>query len=126
AKSAGGVLEVTTKRGEAGKMKISLSNNTAFQRPSNLPKRLSLLDEMNYVNLSRKHAGLDPEYTEEDLGYVREGTEFVEDSTNGLWKTYNQTDIMDMFLRDSYLMTKNNIQMSGGGEKITYLASIGN
>lgn len=58
AQSAGGVLLVTTKRGKSGKAKISFSSNMAFQSPSNLPKRLSLIDEMNYMNLARKNAGL--------------------------------------------------------------------
>lgn len=126
AKSAGGVLEVTTKSGTKGKMNISFSSNTAWQEPNNLPRRLSLIDEMNYVNLARANAGLDPEYTEEDLGHAQSGNEFVVDPTNGLWKTYNQTDFMDLFLRDQYMMTKNSVRMSGGGEKITYSASIGN
>lgn len=126
AKSAGGVLEVTTRSGEKGKMRVSLSSNVAFQRPNNLPRRLSLKDEMEYVNLARANAGLDPEYTEEDLGYVTSGTEFVEDPTNGLWKTYNQTDFMDQELRKEYMMYNNSVRMSGGGEKITYAASIGN
>lgn len=126
AKSAGGVLEVTTKKGEKGKMKVSLSNNTSMQRPSNMPRRLSLLDEMDYVNLARHNAGLDPEYTEEDIKNAKEGNEFVEDPTNGKWKTYNQKDIIDQFVRDEYMMVKNNAQISGGSDKITYRASVGN
>ncbi|MDR2229571.1 MAG: TonB-dependent receptor [Flavobacteriaceae bacterium] len=126
AQSAGGVLLVTTKRGKSGKAKISFSSNMAFQSPSNLPKRLSLIDEMNYMNLARKNAGLDPEYKDDDLDYARRGVEFVLDPTNNLWRTYNQKDFIKETLRDTYSMMKNNVQISGGNDRITYMASIGN
>lgn len=40
-RAANGVVIVTTKRGEAGKPKVTLSARTSFQSPANLPKMLT-------------------------------------------------------------------------------------
>ncbi|MFD2553642.1 SusC/RagA family TonB-linked outer membrane protein [Sphingobacterium tabacisoli] len=125
AQSAGGVLLVTTKGGVAGKTRIAFSNNTAFQRAANIPNRLSLIDEMNYMNLARANAGLGPEYFEVDLDRAVNGPTFVE-GADKQWLTYNQENILDYVIRDSYGMYNNNLQMSGGTEGVNYMTSIGN
>jgi len=125
AQSAGGVLLVTTKGGEKGRSRISLSSNLASSRPGNLPGRLSLIDEMNYMNLARANAGLGPEYTAEDLDYAVNGPVFVL-GNNNKWRTYNRENLIDRLIRKSYGMYNNNLQLAGGGEKVTYLASLGN
>jgi len=126
AQSAGGVLLVTTKGGETGRSRISLSSNVASSRPGNLPGRLSLVDEMNYMNLARANAGLGPEYSAEDLDYAANGPVFVLNPTNNKWRTYNQENLIDRLIKKSYGMYNNNVQLSGGSEKATYLASLGN
>lgn len=125
AQSAGGVLLVTTKKGQKGKSRISLMSNMAWQMPANIPKRLSLIDEMNYVNTARANAGLAPEYNEEDLNYAVNGPTFVLGS-NGQWRTYNQENLIDKVVKKSYTMNNTNLQFSGGSENVTYMASLGN
>src|SRR5690606_18581733 len=125
AQSAGGVILVTTKKGTSGVGRISVSSNLGIQRPGSMPDRLSLIDEMNYVNLARKNAGIAAEYSEEDLGYAVNGPTFVLGS-NGQWRTYNQQNILDQIIQKKYNIYNNNIQFSGGSEKITYMASLGN
>jgi len=125
AQSAGGVILVTTKIGKIGKPRINLSSNLGIQRPGNIPKRLSLIDEMNYVNLARANAGLNPEYSEEDLYYAVNGPAFVL-GDNGLWRTYNQESLIDMVVKDYYTIYNHNVQISGANEKIAYMASLGN
>ncbi len=125
AQSAGGVVLVTTKRGKSGVGQISFSSNLGIQRPGAIPNRLSLIDEMNYVNLARKNAGIAEEYTEEDRKYAVEGPTFVLGS-NGQWRTYNQENIIDQVIQKKYNIYNNNLQFSGGSEKITYMASLGN
>ncbi|MFD1771613.1 SusC/RagA family TonB-linked outer membrane protein [Sphingobacterium suaedae] len=125
AQSAGGVLLVTTKKGQNGPARISISSNTAWQRPANIPERLSLIDEMNYVNLARANANMAPEYSEEDLAYAVNGPTFVL-GDNNLWRTYNKENLIDQVVKKSYEMYNNNLQISGGNEKVTYLTSVGN
>lgn len=124
AQSAGGVVLITTKGGKVGKTMISASSNLGIQSPKNIPARLSLIDEMNYVNLARANAGVAAEYSEEDLNYAVNGPTFVLGS-NGLWRTYNQESIIDQVVQDSYNIYNNNLQFTGGNENITYLASLG-
>lgn len=125
AQSAGGVLLVTTKQGKAGASRIALSSNAAWQRPGNIPERLSLIDEMNFMNLARANANLAPEYTEEDLNYAINGPVFVP-GDNGQWRTYNQESLIDQVVKKSYPIFNNNASFSGGNDKITYMASLGN
>lgn len=125
AKSAGGVILVTTKKGQKGQSRISLMSNMAWQMPANIPKRLSLIDEMNYVNTARANAGLAPEYNEEDLNYAVNGPTFVLGS-NGQWRTYNQENLIDQVVKKSFTMNNTNLQFSGGSENVTYMASLGN
>lgn len=125
AQSAGGVLLVTTKKGQKGPARIAVLSNVASQRPGNIPERLSLIDEMNYMNLARANAGLAPEYNEEDLLYAVNGPTFVL-GDNGLWRTYNQENLIDQVVRDAYGLYNNNLQISGGSDNISYLTSVGN
>ncbi|GAA4145450.1 TonB-dependent receptor [Sphingobacterium kyonggiense] len=125
AKSAGGVILVTTKKGAAGTGRISLSSNVGVQSPSAMPDRLSLIDEMKYVNLARANANVGPEYSEDDLNYAVNGPTFVKNK-DGQWVTYNQQNILDQVVQKKYNIYNNNIQFSGGSEKITYMASLGN
>jgi len=125
AQSAGGVLLVTTKKGQKGRNRISLMSNMAWQQPANMPKRLSLIDEMNYVNLGKINAGDAPEYNAEDLDYAVNGPTFVL-GANNLWRTYNRESIIDQTVRKSYNLYNHNLQFSGGSDNITYMASLGN
>ncbi|WBV57465.1 SusC/RagA family TonB-linked outer membrane protein [Chryseobacterium daecheongense] len=126
-RAAGGVIIVTTKTGKKGKMQVSYQSSMAVQYPINLPKRVSLLQEAEYANLARANAGLQPEYSSIDMDYIRRGIEYVTDPNNpNRYITYNQKNIPDMILRKSYNMYQNNIDFSGGSEKITFMASVGN
>ncbi|MCL7988735.1 TonB-dependent receptor [Sphingobacterium sp. lm-10] len=125
AQSGGGVLLITTKRGEPGKPRISVSSNMAFQRPGNIPGRLSLIDEMNYVNLARANAGLPPEYQAIDLERAL-GNQVFYVGPNNQWETYNQEDLISTIVRNSYPLFTNNASVSGGSEDVQYLMSVGN
>lgn len=125
AQSAGGVILITTKKGQKGPSRISFMSNIAIQMPSNMPDRLSLVDEMKYMNLGRANAGLPAEYTEEDLNYAVNGPVFVE-GANGQWRTYNQQNLIDQVAKKSYNLYNHNLQITGGNDKVTYMASLGN
>lgn len=125
AQSAGGVILITTKQGQKGPARIALLSNIAWQMPSNMPDRLSLVEEMKYMNLGRANAGLAPEYTDEDLNYAVNGPVFVE-GANGQWRTYNQQNLIDQVAKKSYNLYNHNLQITGGSDQITYMASLGN
>lgn len=125
AQSAGGVVLVSTKGGKPGRTIVSASSNLGVQSPKNIPARLSLIDEMNYVNLARANAGIAAEYSDEDLDFAVNGPTFVLNPTNGLWRTFNQQSIIDQVVQKSYNIYNNNVQISGGGDNMSYLASLG-
>jgi len=127
AQAAGGVLLVETKKGKRGKPKLTFSSSVAIQKAINLPERMSLLEEMEFVNLARANRGSPPEYPQEFFDYVRNGVQYILDPVTNRWETFNtEQNFIDMTIRKSYEMIRNNVQMSGGGENVTYLVSIGN
>lgn len=125
-RAAGGVILITTKTGGLGKVNFDYNSQVAIQWPLNVPERLTLLEEAEYSNLARANAGMGAEYNEFDLENIRNGIEFVPDPNNpNKYRTYNQKDIADQILRKRYIMQSHALSAAGGGEKVSYLFSLG-
>lgn len=108
--SAGsGVVLVTTKRGKAGKVDISLHSNTSFQNPTRLQSRLSALD---YIEM-----GLSVDALDFDGDAMLEMYENGEKSTNTDW--YNT-----VFTSWTPLI-QHNLSARGGSDNVKYFASLG-
>lgn len=113
-RSANGVVLVTTKKGAAGKAKVSYSGSFTIQKPNNMPElcdpyqTMTLYNEkaMNNVN------GGSPVYSEQ----------FFEDFRNGTRRT---TDWNSLIFADSAPETSHNLSVSGGNEKTQYFMSLG-
>lgn len=66
-RGANGVIIVTTKRGETGKMQLSLNMETSFQSFTRTPEKLESWDYMRLKNEASKNDHLGIIYTEEDI-----------------------------------------------------------
>ncbi len=117
-RGANGVIIVTTKRGEAGKAKISLSTSTGFQEPT------MMLDKANSEIFALGHNernindGNDPAtnvFTDEMLQAFRDGGNII----------YPDMDWYSYLFKDYALQTKTNLTMSGGTERVRYFTAIG-
>lgn len=119
---ANGVIIITTKRGKAGKMKVSASYNYGLASPTKLPKMLSSYD----LAVLHNEALLDPsipasslhpaKYTVYELaGFLR---------NNDPWH-YPSTDWVDEVLKKSAGQSYTNITVSGGSEKMRGSFSFG-
>ncbi|MDN5202106.1 SusC/RagA family TonB-linked outer membrane protein [Fulvivirgaceae bacterium BMA10] len=115
-RGANGVILITTKRGEKGKPTISYSAEFSSQQPTRLPE---FLDSYNYallLNEAKRNEGRPEQFTDDDLAKFRDGS-----SPN----THPNTDWFEEALKSSAPQHQHNLSISGGGDKVSYFASIG-
>lgn len=118
-RGANGVILVTTKRGAAGKAKISVSTSYGWQIPSRIPKFAdSYRYATTYVNAQR-HDGV----SEDQLAFSPDIIEKFRTGSDPV--VYPSTDWTDLMIRNSALQTQHNFNISGGTENIKYYASLG-
>ena len=106
-RASNGVILITTKRGKFGKAVFTLDVSTGV---SNIDK-IDMAGSQEYarvVNERRINEGQEPKFTEEEITEFGEGTN---------WQ--------DEVLNDFALVQNYNLGISGGGENIKYLASVG-
>jgi TonB-linked SusC/RagA family outer membrane protein len=114
ARASGGVILVTTKKGKAGKLKISYDGYAGIQTPTMLPKMVNAYD---HVLLWREAEHNDNpnttvyKYSLDQLEKYRTGELPSEDRLG--------------YLFDPAPQTEHNISMSGGNEKDRYFISLG-
>ena len=118
-RGANGVIIVTTKRGDAGKPKISASSITGVQVPLSFIHQSSAYDFARYYNVRHENAG-DPD----SMNYfTREAIEAYRTGSDPLM--YPSTNWTDLLFRKAFLQTKNNVNISGGSDKVRYFVSMG-
>ncbi|WP_081624411.1 SusC/RagA family TonB-linked outer membrane protein [Proteiniphilum acetatigenes] len=114
-KAANGIILVTTKKGETGKPTISYTGAYEWQRISNTPKvgtayEYAVLTTENEINGGR--APGETTYTPDDLQKFKDGT-------------YPSTDWYHVVARDFTTLSRHNLNISGGSDRIRYFTSIG-
>jgi TonB-linked SusC/RagA family outer membrane protein len=126
AQAAGGVILITTKKGKAGKVVFDYTGQQGIDWSTNVPDRMSLLDEALFSNQARINSGSSPEYTDEEIQRIRDGVPYVinpADTSSYLY--YNQRPIADELLRKTTSMSTHNITARGGTDKLNFLISGG-
>lgn len=114
AKGANGVLIITTKRGVAGKPKISIK---AERGMTGFAKRPEVLDGVSYMELyneARRNMGLSEIYSQE----------LIQKTASGLDPDlYPNVNWMDKVYKKSNSLTNINLNVTGGGENVRYFVS---
>ena len=118
-RGANGVIIVTTKRGDAGKPKISVSSITGVQVPMSYITQCSSYDFARYYNVYQQNDGK----TDESLYFTREAIEAYRTGSDPIM--FPNTQWHELMFRDAFLQTKNNINISGGSDKVRYFVSMG-
>ncbi|RED97011.1 SusC/RagA family TonB-linked outer membrane protein [Marinoscillum furvescens] len=118
--AANGVILVTTKRGEQGKPTFSFSHNQGFVQPTVLPEMADaptyarIINEINYYR--NPDGGMNQIYSEEEIGLFQNGS----DPNN-----YPNSDWVSATIRDWSSQDQQSLSVSGGGEQVSYFASLG-
>lgn len=117
-KASNGVVLITTKRGKAGKSIISYSGNFGWQSPTKLPKYLGSAEYAELYNeaLRNDDPNSTPQWTAEDIQKFRDRSDPY---------GHPDTDWQDLLYKGSGFQTSNNLSISGGGENVRYMTSVG-
>lgn len=126
AQAAGGVVIITTKRGTAGRVTFDYTTQLAREWTLNVPERMSLLEEAQYANLARLNSKASPEYSDQDLQYIKDNVPYVINPTDtSTYNYYNQQPLADQILKKFTFMQTHNISARGGTDKFNFLVSGG-
>ncbi len=112
-----GVIQITTKRGEALKRKITVQYEKGFRDPISMPKYLGSAEYMSLYNEARVNDGLSPLYSQSTIANYASGKNPYE---------YPSVDYYSSeFLRSSKPFNRVLTEMSGGSENTRYYANLG-
>lgn len=116
ARSANGVILVTTKRGKAGeKPEINFNYDLAVQQPTRLVDMCDAVDYAKAYNVRNTAIGSAPRYTDAEIDLFKSGTDQV---------LYPNTDWTDALLKKNTLQHKMGLSLSGGTKRLTYYLSL--
>jgi TonB-linked SusC/RagA family outer membrane protein len=115
-RGANGVILVTTKRGHTGKPTISVSSTLGFQQPISLIEAANSYDYARFWNTRQAMDGKTNIFTPEQVEAYRTGSDPM---------MYPSISWKDYMFNNTFLQSKNNINISGGGENIKYFVSFG-
>ncbi len=115
-RGANGVVLVTTKRGESGKLSISTRSNFTFSKLKRLPKYLRAYEYANLANEARFESGLPPLYDEVALESFKYGL-----APN----IYPDIDWQAEMLKPTSFQQTHFINARGGGSVARYYLSMG-
>jgi len=118
-RGANGVIIVTTKRGDAGRPKISVSSITGLQAPMSYIEQCDSYDFARYYNVYQWNDGK----TDPGLYFTPEAIEAYRTGSDPIM--YPNTHWNELMFRKAFLQTKNNINISGGSDKVRYFVSMG-
>ncbi len=112
--SSNGVVIVTTKKGEKGKVKFSLSGVGAFSSPTGVPKMANAIQYLEMRNDANMLAGLGAFISPEEMEKWKEGI-----------PGYESTDWNDASFKNHAFRQEYNLSASGGTDKVTYHINVG-
>ena len=120
-RGANGVILVTTKRGEEGKMQISWSSNFGITQPL---RHLKNVSSYEYGLLYNEAQTLDnPSISESGLMFSPYVLELFRTNADPIM--FPNTDWDDYIFKDLAWQTQHNITMSGGSKRFRYFVSLG-
>lgn len=139
ARAANGVILVTTKRGKKGDAKVKITSNYGWQNFTTTPDMLRGEEYMDLVNVLNVYKLPVPEWNSANASrgqaFTRPNGEVIQPTypTDRIQNTalgadpwnYPNTDWMEEVQRRNAPTSRQNIQVTGGNEDVTYLASAG-
>ena len=126
ARAAAGVVLVTTKSGKEGRAQVSYNGYYGINTPGNMPERLPAWEEQEFINESRRQQQNKPEWSPEQSSWVANPNfNYRPNNTNGRWDLFHATNYIEEGTRKVMTQQNHSLSVSGGTEKVNYLASAG-
>lgn len=121
-RGANGVMIITTKKGEEGPARVSVSSNVAIQQPTRMP---SLIDAEGFMRMYNEALIND---TKTAIPFFSESTiqKFLDPNKTALEAVeYPNIDWMKMALKPYAIQQQHNVTISGGSKTTKYYTSVG-
>jgi TonB-linked SusC/RagA family outer membrane protein len=126
--AANGVILITTKKGSRNKTTVTYSGMMSTTQPTNMPAFVN--DYVRYMNLyneSARNLGQAELFSQSTINTWTEANKHPND-TNAFGipnsVAYSNTDWSDVVFQHN-LLQNHNVSVSGGGDKVKYLMSLG-
>lgn len=116
-RASNGVILITTKRGAAGKVKVSYNTYLGFNTPTNLPEPVSGLEYMEAINQACVNADQAPIYSADVIDVYKNG---AVDNFN-----YYDTDWKNEVLKKSAFLQNHSLSISAGNDIVKFFANAG-
>lgn len=116
-RAAKGVIQITTKRGKVGDLRINVHANGGLYTPKEYPKYLGSAEYMSFYNQARLNDGLTANYSDAEIYNFASGK-----------NPYRYPDF-DMYssdyLRKAYGRYEGILEVTGGSERMKYYTTTG-
>ena len=113
-KGANGVILITTKHGQAGKININAKVETSYNTRTITPEFVDGITYANLINEARITRNLGVLYQPAELELIRTGLDP---------DLYPNVDWQELLLKDGAMSYRANLNLSGGGETARYYVS---
>lgn len=120
-RGANGVILVTTKRGQEGKTRITLSSSVGLNEAMRLPEMASSYEHASLFNEMQLND--DPSLTPEELRFSPYVLEMFRTNADPIM--FPNTDWKEMIFKNNSLQTHHNLTLSGGTKDVKYFVSLG-
>ena len=124
-RGANGVILVTTRRGEKGKVVVRPSVSYSMQSFARKSTRRGSWDYVRLLNEARENEGAAPEFLPEEIARFdawRDGSG-PSDASDRYW--YPNTDWQSIYFKDYASMVRANVDISGGSDRLQYFINAG-
>lgn len=140
ARAAYGVILVTTKKGEDGKMKVSYSGTAGWSAPTVLPDMANSYDFATYFNQACANAGMPLQYSDEKLALLQQyiadpssvdpwyelpANSSMNPAFENTGKGVGNLDVFDLHYKDFAFKQNHNLSFRGGNKATQYFISGG-
>lgn len=112
-----GVVQITTKRGEVGDLRIKVTANTGFYVPKSIPTYLGSAEYMSYYNQARINDGNEPSFSAETIYNYASGKNPYR------YPNINMYD--DEYLRKAYNRSEAIAEITAGNERVKFYSTVG-
>ncbi len=109
-RGANGVILITTKRGEKGKIKITYNASYELQNITIEPEHLDTEAYLRLENTAYENRGSQPLYSEEEIQHYVSGDDRLHYPEPNVW--------YDRVIRDNAPMQRHSLSISGGNENL--------
>ena len=115
-RGANGVVLVTTRRGSSGKPSINVSASFGLQQPVAMVEQVGSYEYAKFFNMKADMDGSADKFSKEQIEAYRTGSDPIF-RPNVNWSKYMFNDVS--------VQSKNNINISGGNDRLKYFVSLG-